>query len=265
SIIESGIDMPRVNTLIVNEADRMGLAQLYQLRGRVGRSNRLAYSYFTYRQDKSLTEPATKRLNAIREFTELGSGMKIAMRDLEIRGAGNLLGPEQHGHIEAIGFDLYVRLLEEECARLRGQEKTERVMPQLDVKIDSFIPDDYIPDPAIKIQIYKQALLAVSETEVQNLEDELQDRFGPLPAPVQNLIRITRLRAQAADKHIRSVTTLKNRLEVRVDVNLNDIWRPLQALAVKRNLRLKRLGMDGFALEGNVADISLLQAMIAVL
>ncbi|MGE5455084.1 MAG: TRCF domain-containing protein, partial [Methylocystaceae bacterium] len=129
----------------------------------------------------------------------------------------------------------------------------------------SFIPDDYIPDPAIKIQIYKHALLAVSETEVQNLEDELQDRFGPLPAPVQNLIRITRLRAQAADKHIRSVTTLKNRLEVRVDVNLNDIWRPLQALAVKRNLRLKRLGMDGFALEGNVADISLLQAMIAVL
>jgi len=265
SIIESGIDMPRVNTLIVNEADRMGLAQLYQLRGRVGRSNRLAYAYFTYRQDKSLTEPATKRLNAIREFTELGSGMKIAMRDLEIRGAGNLLGPEQHGHIEAIGFDLYVRLLEEECARLQGQEKVERVLPQLDVKVDSFIPDDYISDPAIKIQVYKQALLAASEVEVQSLEEELQDRFGSLPAPVQNLIRVTRLRAQAADKRIRSVTTLKNRLEVKVDANLNDIWRPLQGLAIKRNLKLKRLGIDGFALEGNVADISLLDDIIQVI
>lgn len=265
TIIESGIDMPRVNTLIVNEADRMGLAQLYQLRGRVGRSNRLAYAYFTYRQDKSLTEPATKRLNAIREFTELGSGMKIAMRDLEIRGAGNLLGPEQHGHIEAIGFDLYVRLLEEECARLRGQEKEERVLPQLDVKIDSFIPDDYISDPAVKIQVYKQALLAATEAEVHSLEEELQDRFGPLPLPVQNLIQVTRLRAQAAEKHIRSVTTLKNRLEVRVDVNLNDIWRSMQGLAARRSLKLKRLGIDGFVLEGNVADVGLLQAMMEVL
>ncbi|SHG43163.1 transcription-repair coupling factor [Thermosyntropha lipolytica DSM 11003] len=218
TIIESGLDMPNVNTIIVDEADKMGLAQLYQLRGRVGRSNRLAYAYLTYRPYKVLTEEAQKRLNAMREFNELGAGMKIALRDLEIRGAGNILGPEQHGHIQAVGFDLYCRLLEEETARLRGEKKREeREAPQVDIDLDYYIPDSYIPDLGSKVRIYRRLLLASDLKELEEIKRELLDRFGPLPLPVENFLRIASLRIMAKDKDIR---VLKHR-KGRIDISLN--------------------------------------------
>lgn len=205
TIIESGLDMPNVNTIIVDEADRMGLAQLYQLRGRVGRSNRLAYAYITYRPYKNINEIAQKRLNAIREFTELGSGIKIALRDLEIRGAGNILGPEQHGYIQAVGFDMYCRLLEQETARLKGEKYIELAQPQLDIDADYYIPDSYIPDSGTKMRVYRRLLLAAGEEEVNEIQAEMEDRFGAPPPAVDNFFQISRLRVLARSKKIKSL------------------------------------------------------------
>lgn len=205
TIIESGLDMPNVNTIIVDEADRMGLAQLYQLRGRVGRSNRLAYAYITYRPYKNINEIAQKRLNAIREFTELGSGIRIALRDLEIRGAGNILGPEQHGYIQAVGFDMYCRLLEQETARLKGEKYIELTQPQLDIDADYYIPDSYIPDSGTKMRVYRRLLLASGEEEVNEIQAEMEDRFGELPPAVDNFFQISRLRVLARSKKIKSL------------------------------------------------------------
>ncbi|MEN6391377.1 MAG: transcription-repair coupling factor, partial [Syntrophomonas sp.] len=205
TIIESGLDMPNVNTIIVDEADRMGLAQLYQLRGRVGRSNRLAYAYITYRPYKNINEIAQKRLNAIREFTELGSGIKNALRDLEIRGAGNILGPEQHGYIQAVGFDMYCRLLEQETARLKGEKFIELTQPQLDIDADYYIPDSYIPDSGTKMRVYRRLLLAVGEEEVNEIQSEMEDRFGAMPPVVDNFFQISRLRVLARSKKIKSL------------------------------------------------------------
>src|SRR5690625_5092514 len=159
TIIETGVDIPNVNTLIVNDADRMGLSQLYQLRGRVGRSNRVAYAYFTYQKDKVLTEVAEKRLQAIKEFTELGSGFKIAMRDLSIRGTGNILGSQQHGFIDSVGFDMYSQMLKDAIeSRKKGKaiEATAPFEPELDLQIDAYIPNEYIEDEKQKIDMYKR-------------------------------------------------------------------------------------------------------------
>lgn len=205
TIIESGLDMPHVNTIIVDEADKMGLAQLYQLRGRVGRSNRLAYAYLTYRPYKNINENAQKRLNAIREFTELGSGIKIALRDLEIRGAGNILGPEQHGYIQAVGFDMYCRLMEQETARLKGEAPHEIQHPQLDIDSDFYIPDSYVPDSGTKMRIYRRLLLSASQDEVEEIRSEMVDRFGRPPEAVENFLQISRLRVLARDKKIKTL------------------------------------------------------------
>ena len=183
TIIETGMDIGNVNTLIVDDADYLGLAQLYQLRGRVGRTNRVAYAYFTHRKDKVLSEDAEKRLSAIKEFTELGSGIRIAMRDLEIRGAGNLLGPEQHGFIASVGFELYCRLLEEAIQELKGQEKPALPDPSLDLKVDAYLPDEYVPDSAQKVELYQRIANLSSLEACDDLEDEIQDRFGDLPDP----------------------------------------------------------------------------------
>lgn len=242
TIIESGLDMPNVNTIIIDEADKMGLAQLYQLRGRVGRSNRLAYAYLTYRPYKVLTEEAQKRLNAIREFNELGAGMKIALRDLEIRGAGNILGPEQHGHIQAVGFDLYCRLLEEETARLRGESRKEREAPRIDIDMDYYIPDSYIPDPGSKMRIYRRLLLASDLRELEEIKKELLDRFGPLPSPVENFLRVTSLRIMAKDKDIR---VLRHK-DGQVEISLN---RPLPEKIGLANSRLKVKKVDDHTLQ----------------
>lgn len=235
TIIESGLDMPNVNTIIIDEADKMGLAQLYQLRGRVGRSNRLAYAYLMYRPYKVITEEAQKRLNAIREFNELGAGMKIALRDLEIRGAGNILGPEQHGHIQAVGFDLYCRLLEEETARLKGESRRETEAPQLDIDMDYYIPDSYIPDPGSKIRLYRRLLLASDLRELEDIKEELLDRFGPLPSPVENFLKITSLRIMAKDKDIRLLKHKGGKIEISLDRPWPDkIDLPYEKIKVKK-------------------------------
>lgn len=204
SIIETGVDIPNVNTLVVHDADKMGLSQLYQLRGRVGRSNRIAYAYFTYQRDKVLTEVAEKRLQAIKEFTELGSGFKIAMRDLSIRGAGNLLGAEQSGFIASVGFDLYSQMLAEEIQKRKKEIDGEAVpetkawSTQLDIQLDAYIPGDYIYDSMQKIEIYKKVAGVQTLEEANELHDELVDRFGDLPDAVHNLLRAARLKVYGA-------------------------------------------------------------------
>ncbi|MNC04168.1 Transcription-repair-coupling factor [compost metagenome] len=200
SIIETGVDIPNVNTLIVHDADKMGLSQLYQLRGRVGRSNRIAYAYFTYQRDKVLTEVAEKRLQSIKEFTELGSGFKIAMRDLSIRGAGNLLGAEQHGFIASVGFDLYSQMLAEEIRKRKvtvlGEEDTSLKQGNtvIDLSIDAYLPSEYIYDSIQKIEIYKKVAAVSAFEDANELEDELLDRFGELPEAVINLLSVARLK-----------------------------------------------------------------------
>jgi transcription-repair coupling factor (superfamily II helicase) len=218
TIIENGIDIPNVNTIIVNDADKFGLAQLYQLRGRVGRSNHQAYAYLLYQPHKALSEDAKARLEAIREFAQLGSGLQIAMRDLEIRGAGNLLGSAQSGFIGAVGFETYCELLAEAIAQRRGRqaEAPERREAVIDVKIDAFIPTDYIPQVSQKIGAYQQLANARTEAEVDELAAGLRDRFGPLPEPLENLVIVTKLRATALEKGVTRVVVDAGRLTLGV-------------------------------------------------
>jgi transcription-repair coupling factor (superfamily II helicase) len=230
TIIESGLDLPNVNTLIVYDADRFGLAQLYQLRGRVGRSHRIAYAYFTYRREKILTEEAEKRLTAIREFTELGSGFKIAMRDLEIRGAGNLLGPEQHGFVAAVGFELYCRLLEDAVKELKGQTEPERPEPTLDLPLDAYLPDAYLPDARQKVEIYRKILAVGDGDQARELTDELTDRFGEPPAPVAALLRVARLKAVARRLHLQSISAASGTLVIRFRPGVRPTGEKLGAL-----------------------------------
>ncbi|MFA7079127.1 MAG: transcription-repair coupling factor, partial [Syntrophomonas sp.] len=226
TIIESGLDMPNVNTIIIDMADRMGLAQLYQLRGRVGRSNRVAYAYLTYHPDKVITEASQKRLNAIREFNELGAGIRIALRDLEIRGAGNILGAEQHGYIHAVGFDMYCRLLEQETAGLQGQVTKEPLQPQLDIDADYYIPDSYIPDSGTKMRIYRRMLLAASAEDIEEIRAEIKDRFGRLPLPVENFLQVASLRLKARDKHIKGLRRKGQEVEIQLDHRLPETYVP---------------------------------------
>ncbi|MBE3571414.1 MAG: transcription-repair coupling factor [Moorella humiferrea] len=212
TIVENGLDIPNVNTLIVDESDCFGLAQLYQLRGRVGRSSRLAYAYFTYRPDKVLGEVAEKRLAAIREFTALGSGYKIALRDLQIRGAGNLLGPEQHGHMLAVGFDLYCQLLEEAVQKLKRQrgeillqEKEGPPPASVELHVDTFLSDDYIPDDALKMEFYQRLMAAGDLSQVEAIAEEMEDRFGRPPAAAENLISLSRVRLLAREVGVAGV------------------------------------------------------------
>ncbi|MDI3256765.1 MAG: transcription-repair coupling factor [Kyrpidia sp.] len=205
TIIETGLDIPNVNTLIVYDADHLGLSQLYQLRGRVGRSNRIAYAYFTYQPEKVLTEVAEKRLQAIKEFTELGSGFKIALRDLSIRGAGNLLGPEQHGFIASVGFDLYSEMLAEAIQDLKGEPTPKVVEPQVELAVDAYLPERYIPDSMQKIEIYKKFVTCHRLEDVDDLEEEIEDRFGDIPQEVANLLSVTRIKMWAIRYDFKSI------------------------------------------------------------
>ncbi len=205
TIIETGLDIPNVNTIIIDRADQMGLAQLYQLRGRVGRSNRVAYAYLLFEKDRILPEVAEKRLRAIKEFTNLGSGFKIAMRDLEIRGAGNLLGPEQHGHIASVGFSLYCKLLENAVEELKGEKEEKNREVEIDLQIDAYLPDKYIYDSKQKVEIYKKIMALNSEDEVSDLIDELVDRFGNPPETVINLIQISRIKLKCRQLGIEKI------------------------------------------------------------
>ncbi|HHY09521.1 MAG TPA: transcription-repair coupling factor [Firmicutes bacterium] len=215
TIIETGMDIGNVNTLIIDNADYLGLAQLYQLRGRVGRTNRVAYAYFTYRKDRILSEDAEKRLTAIKEFTELGSGIKIAMRDLEIRGAGNLLGPEQHGFITSVGFELYCRLLEESIEELKGESKAAPPEPVLELAVNAYISDSYVADPAQKVELYQKIIALSSLEECDELEEEIQDRFGDLPEPVRNLVQVARIKVLARFLGVAAITAQDGRFVLR--------------------------------------------------
>lgn len=216
TIIESGLDIANVNTIIVDDADHLGLAQLYQLRGRVGRSNRLAYAYFLYKRDKVLTEVAEKRLSAIKDFTELGSGFKIAMRDLEIRGAGNILGPEQHGFIITVGFDLYTQLLEEAVRELKGEAPPPpEFQPSVELNVDAYISDQYIHDPRQKIAAYKRIIAIRSLEDARDVAEELVDRYGSMPAPVHNLLALARIKVLAVEAGIAAVHQAKDRVHLK--------------------------------------------------
>jgi transcription-repair coupling factor (superfamily II helicase) len=205
TIIENGLDIPLANTLIVNRADRYGLSQLYQLRGRVGRSNRRAYAYLLIPSDDTLTPIARRRLAAIREFSELGAGFRIAALDLELRGAGNLLGGEQHGHIEAIGFDLYLQLLERTIEELRTGEALPEVETAINLRVDLKIPSDFVDEEIPRLRIYKQIASSRTESEVDNLYRDLEDRFGELPLPVRNLLEYARLRVLGRVRGVMSI------------------------------------------------------------
>ncbi len=224
TIIETGLDISNVNTIIIHDADNFGLSQLYQLRGRVGRSNRTSYAFLMYKRDKMLKEVAEKRLQAIREFTELGSGIKIAMKDLEIRGAGNILGARQHGHMESVGYDLYCKLLNEAVAEEKGMEVMDSFETKIDISIDAFIPPQYIKNEFQKLNVYKQIASIESEEEYRDMQDELMDRFGELPKNVENLLSIALIKALAHKAWITEISNIGTQLkfamyrEAKIDV-----------------------------------------------
>ena len=212
TILESGIDIPNANTIIVENADKMGLAQLYQIRGRVGRSERQGFAYITYKKDKILAEEADKRLKAIKEFTEFGSGFKIAMRDLEIRGAGSLIGEIQHGHLEEVGYDTYCRLLDEVLEEERGIKPKQELNVQIDLNVTSYIPDSYISDSNQKIEIYQDIALCKNEKDIEDITDELIDRFGNIPKEIEKLLEISRIKQLAKEKGIEKISNRRNNI-----------------------------------------------------
>ena len=222
TIIETGLDIPNANTIIIENADRMGLSQLYQLRGRVGRSNRSAYAYLTYRKDGTLSDVAQKRLKAISEFTEFGSGFKIAMRDLEIRGAGNILGAEQHGHMDAVGYDMYCKILQESVNTLQGKESQSREPATVDVQINAFIPERYIKNVNQRIDMYKKISVIDSEEEKAEMIDELIDRFGEPPKSVMNLTEIALIKSMATELGIAEVSVKENVIQFKFAQNAAD-------------------------------------------
>lgn len=250
TIIETGLDISNANTIIIHDSDQLGLSQLYQLRGRVGRSNRNAYAFLLYKRDKVLKEVAEKRLTAIREFTELGSGFKIAMRDLEIRGAGNLLGQKQHGHMEAIGYDLYCKMLNEEVKKLKGIETVEKTTTVIDVEVDAFIPASYIVNEVQKLDIYKRIASIENELEGKEMKDELLDRFGDIPKPVDNLLRIAMLRAWGEVLFLKEIQGKMNRIKITIDrqAKLNPEKIPYLLKAYGGELTFNGLGIPYFVL-----------------
>ena len=227
TIIETGVDLPNANTLIIEDADRLGLAQLHQIRGRIGRSSRQAYAYLTYRAGKVLTEESRQRLAALREYTEFGAGFRIALRDMEIRGAGNLLGADQHGHILSVGYDLYVKLLEEAVLTEQGKPKTPAFESKIDLKVDAYLPDSYIPSSAHRMELYKKISLIETEEDREDLIDELCDRFGDPPKPAQNLTYVALCHALAVKCRILTLTRDEKNLMILAEKPDPDVWAEL--------------------------------------
>lgn len=238
TIVEAGLDIPNVNTIIIHDADKFGLSQLYQLRGRVGRSNRIAYCYLMVQKDKVLTEVAEKRLKAIKEFTELGSGFKIALRDLEIRGSGNILGPEQHGSMMTVGFDLYIKLLEEAISTYKGAQPEKRVSPRIEVQADAYLPASYISDARQKIVFYQKVASVQSLAEIEEARDELCDRYGALPPAAENLLHVAQLKLLAAELAVSVISEEKGELQIRFSPASNFSGEALLSLSKKRQGRL---------------------------
>jgi len=269
TIIESGLDIPNANTLIVNSAHRFGLAQLYQLRGRVGRSASRAYAYLLYAKDMSLSEVAQERLKTIFEATELGAGMRIAMKDLEIRGAGNLLGAAQSGHIAAVGFDLYTKLLAEQVDLLKSRHDgsarlpIERAWPSLDVPLNAFIPPDYVQDDAVRLRLYQRFSGVEQDSQLASLVAEVEDRFGSLPESAQHLVYLTSLRLRAADAGVQAIAGTNDELIVKFDrlpaLNVDQIARST-GVPLKRGSNQLR-----FARDKNTAWMERLYALVSAL
>ncbi len=248
SIIGSGLDIPNANTLIVERADEdFGLAQLYHLKGRVGRSDRQAYAYFLLSGRAKLTDGARLRLSALKEFSELGAGIKVAMRDLEIRGAGNLLGPEQHGHIQAVGLTLYCRLLEEAVKEIRGQPVVHKPQPSMEIAVEARIPEDYIEEEGVRIEVYRRLAACETEDELDRMREELRDRFGPLPPQVERLLRVVRLRIRAGACGVSSIRASGGRLTL----FLSRVLRESQAQALP--LKIRRWGRPASLLTFDVS------------
>ena len=209
TLIENGINLPMANTMVVIEADRLGLSQLYQLRGRIGRSDKLSYAYLTYVKDKHLTDDAYKRLEAIKEFSQLGSGFKIAMRDLEIRGAGNIFGKEQHGHIAKVGYDMFVKLLDEEVKDIKGEKINKLSDVKLEISLSAFISEDYIEDNEQRIVYYTRISEISSEDDMKNLLESLEDGYGQIPQEVKNLCLLAYLRNLAGNFSVQKLRVNK--------------------------------------------------------
>lgn len=247
TIIETGMDIANVNTIIIHDSDNLGLSQLYQLRGRVGRSNRTAYAFMMYKRDKMLKEDAEKRLSAIKEFTELGSGFKIAMRDLEIRGAGNLLGAKQHGHMEAVGYDLYCKMLNEAVQRVKGMKVSEDFDTLIDLDVNAYIPPTYIVNELQKLEIYKRIAGIQTADEYQDMLDELKDRFGEVPKCVDNLLRIALMKEKA---HRLYMTEVRGRNQILTFQMKQDaaiqVEKIPEVLMLQKNLKFDPKGIPSF-------------------
>jgi transcription-repair coupling factor (superfamily II helicase) len=213
TINESGLDIPRANTMLVDRAETFGLAQLYQLRGRIGRSSHRAYCHLLMRgNERSLSDDARKRLEALQSFTELGSGMRLASMDLEIRGAGNLLGAEQHGNLAELGFETYMEMLEETIEELRGQVRTKEIDPEIRLPVAAKLPEDYVPDVSQRLVLYKRLASAPDQADADRIRDELLDRFGPLPEPAANLLGVIRLKIAARRLGVAAVDVARDEL-----------------------------------------------------
>jgi transcription-repair coupling factor (superfamily II helicase) len=248
AIIGSGLDIPTANTIIINRADMMGLADLYQLRGRVGRSNVRAYSYFLIPREDIITDDAKKRLQAIQEMSYLGAGFRLAMKDLEIRGAGNLLGSEQSGHIHAVGFDLYLEMLEKAVAELKGIKIEEEFEPTIRLRVNAFIPEDYIDDITLRLSIYRKIGLSKTDEDIKDLEIEMRERFGKLPDEVKNLLDIMRLKIIARTLVITHIKDTNGKIRILFSPDTKIEPRDIFNLYKKRDGKIRFLP-EGFELD----------------
>lgn len=268
TIIETGVDMPNVNTLLVEDADHMGLSQLYQLRGRVGRSSRIAYAYFMHQPNKILTEVSEKRLQAIKDFTELGSGFKIAMRDLSIRGAGNLLGQQQHGFIDSVGFDLYSQMLQEAVARKRGDDSQKKTMVEMDLSLDAYLPGEYVEDERQKIELYKRIREFESEEDYVELQDELIDRFGEYPQEVADLLTVGLLKMYSESALVEVIKRENNRVAVTFSADgmqslpLPEVFKALKNITLQTDMSTEKQLTVEFRLRKSLSDNEWLDSIL---
>lgn len=269
TIIETGLDIPNVNTMIIHDADNFGLSQLYQLRGRVGRSNKTAYAFLLYKRDKALKETAEKRLKAIKEFTELGSGFKISLKDLEIRGAGNILGSKQHGHMEAVGYDLYCKMLNEAVKSLKGLKTEEDFETTVDLDVDAYIPSSYIKNEYQKLEIYKKIAGITGEEEYEDMQDELIDRFGDIPKTVHNLLTVALIKSMAHKRYIVEVSNKNKWIKLimyeKASVNVGKIPEIIQKYNKKMTITPDKNPYFTYFLDETLHDINKLKEIILML
>jgi transcription-repair coupling factor (superfamily II helicase) len=260
TIIENGLDIPLCNTILINRADRHGLSELYQLRGRVGRSNRRAYAYLLIPPEQELTPVARRRLAALKEFSDLGAGFKIAALDLELRGAGNLLGGEQSGQIEAVGFEMYTTLLERTVRELKGEDLPERTSTQLNLALNLRLPNEYIPEENQRLRMYKRIAGVESEDQLGDVRSELEDRYGPVPGPVSNLLDAAALKLLGERLGVLGIDRKRDVVQIRFSENANvDAERLAHFVASTRGAQFSPGGLLKFSLKSTDAELALFQ------